>query len=80
METPFKELIRRVGGKTYPNCALSNASKSQGRLIESAPKDETSTIVSDDIIQVDLQLLLQVIVSYQKRELQALELMGGESS
>lgn len=81
METPVKELIRRVGGKAYSYCALSTASESQGRLIESAPKDETSTIVSDDVIQVDLQLLLlQVIVSYQKRELQALELMGGESS
>lgn len=80
METPVKELIRRVGRKAYPNCALSTASKSQGRVIESAPKDETSTIVSDDVFQVDLQLLLQVIVSYHKRELQALELMGGESS
>ena len=79
METPVKELIRCVGGKTYPDCVLSTASESQGRLIESATKDETSTIVSDDVIQVDLQLLLQVIVASQERELRALELMGGVS-
>lgn len=80
METLVKEFIRRVGGKACSNCALSNASESQGRLVESAPKDETSRIVLDDVVQVDLQLLLQVIVSYPKRELQPLELMGGESS
>lgn len=70
METPVKELICCVGGKAYPNCALSTASESQGRLIESAIKDETSTIVSDDVIQVDLQLLLlllQIIDTYQER-------------
>lgn len=66
METLVKEFLRRVGGKAYSNCALSNASESQGRLIESAPKDETSRIVSDDVVQVDLQLLLQVTVSYPK--------------
>ena len=80
METPLKEPLRCIGGKVYPNCTLSTASESQGRPIESAPKDETSTIGSDDVIQVDLQLLLQVIVSYQQMELQALELMGGDSS
>ena len=80
METPIKELIPCVGGKAYPNCALSTASESQGQLIETATKDETSTVVSEDVIQVDLHsLLLQVIVAYQERELQASDLMDEES-
>ena len=50
-----EELIPFVGGKAY------TASELQGQLIESDIKDETRTVVSDDVIQVDLQLLLLLL-------------------